>query len=217
MGVEFDGFDVIGVIDRIFILVEGGKVHQLVGHHELGFGKRGQRQNEAGVGVLGHIRQADGHSGVGNGFDHAAEAFAAVERIAEFHLGFVADMGPKIAGPHQRAVDTGRGDLQMIFAVDGILDIEHRRDVLAEALAVGDGEAAIGILGHDLQRATVFLRNLDADQRIAEVVGDRLDDARDPRLEAGFLDVAFFGQVEGHVNGLCMAVARTKARNAPAL
>ena len=74
--------------------------------------------------------------------------------------------------------------------------LAHMLQVLAEALAIGDGEAAIGIFGHDLQRAAVLLRDFHADQRIAEIIGDRLDDAGDPRLEAGFLDVAFLGQVE---------------------
>ncbi len=89
----------------------------------------------------------------------------------------------------------------MILAVDRVFDVEHRREVLAQPLAVVDGEAAVGILGHDLQRAAVLGRHLHAHERKAHVVGDGLDDARDARLEAGFLDVAFFVRVEDHVPG----------------
>src|SRR5262249_26038326 len=105
--------------------------------------------------------------------------------------------------------DAGRGNLEMIFAVDRILDVEHGREILAQTLAIGDGKAAVLVLGHDLQRAAIVLRDLHADQRIAEVVGDRLDDPRDARLEAGFLDVAFFVQIESQtVLSLVWAAAR---------
>ena len=86
----------------------------------------------------------------------------------------------------------------MILAVDRILDVEHRRDVFAQPLAVGDVEAAIAVLGHDLQRQAVLLRHLHTHEAVAEIVGDGLDDAGDPLLEAGLLDVSFLSQVEGH-------------------
>jgi hypothetical protein len=110
----------------------------------------------------------------------------------------VADMGPVVAGAHQRPVDAGRAHLEMIFAIDRILDVEHGREVFAEPLAIGDGEAAVLVLGHDLQRAAIVLRDLHADQRVAEVVGDGLDNARNPRFEPSLPDVSFLVQVERH-------------------
>src|SRR3569833_122686 len=107
--------------------------------------------------------------------------------------------GAVVTSAHQRAVDAGRAHLEVVFAVDRILDVEHRRQIFAQPLAIGDGEPAVGVLGHDLQRAAVVLRDLHADQRIAEVVGDRLDDVRDALLEAGFADVTLFSQIESQL------------------
>ena len=88
----------------------------------------------------------------------------------------------------------------MIFAVDRILDVEHRRDVLAQPLAVGDGEAPIGVLGHDLQRAAILLRDFYAHEAVAQIIGHRLDDRSNALLEPGFLDVALFVQIESQSN-----------------
>ena len=89
--------------------------------------------------------------------DLAAKALAALDHVAELDLGLVADEALEVAGAHQRPVDAGRRDLEVILAVDRILDVEHRRQILAQPLAVGDGEAPVGILGHDLQRRAVLL------------------------------------------------------------
>ncbi len=81
----------------------------------------------------------------------------------------------------------------MVFAVDRVLDVEHRRQVLAQALAIGDGEAALAVFGHDLQRQAVLLRDLHADEAVAQINRHRLDDPRNAGFEAGFLDVSPFG------------------------
>ena len=64
--------------------------------------------------------------------DEAAEALAAIDHVAKLDLGLVADIGGEVAGAHQRPVDAGRADFEVIFAVDRILDVEHRREVLAQ-------------------------------------------------------------------------------------
>ncbi|MNL67901.1 hypothetical protein D3C87_1925460 [compost metagenome] len=86
----------------------------------------------------------------------------------------------------------------MVFAVDRVLDVQHRGEVLGKGLAVGDGEAPVLVLGHDLQSAAVFRSDLDAHQGIAQIVGHRLDNTGDAGFQARFLDVALFGQVESH-------------------
>ena len=103
----------------------------------------------------------------------------------------------------------------MVLAVDRILDVENRRHVLGQPLAIRDGKAPVCILGHDLQRRAVLLRDLHADKGIAEVIGHRLDDARHARLEPGFLDVALFSQIEAQRGPGQLALARRTARDAP--
>ena len=48
-----------------------------------------------------------------------------------------------VALAHQRPVNARGRDFQMVFAVDGIFHIEHRREVLTEVLAVHDVEAPV--------------------------------------------------------------------------
>ena len=57
----------------------------------------------------------------------AAEAPPAVDRDGHLHLGDMAGITVEIRMPHQRPVDAGRRNLQLVRALDRVRDIEHRR------------------------------------------------------------------------------------------
>jgi len=123
---------------------------------------------------------------------HALEALAPVEGMGELDLGLVAVPALEIRAADKRPVDAGRGNLEIVGAVDRVLDVEGRRDVARDGLAILDVHGAVGLLGHDLDRHAVQRRDLDAHQPVAEALDDRLDDMRDAGLEPGLGDDARF-------------------------
>ena len=108
--------------------------------------------------------------------------------MAHFDLRLVPEMALEIGTARERAVDAGRGQFQPIAAADRIFDVERGRQRAARRLAILDREGAVGPLRHDLNRAAVAARDMDAHQPIAEIRKDRLGDRRDPRRQADFHD-----------------------------
>ena len=92
----------------------------------------------------------------------------------------------------ERAVDAGRGDFEVVGPVDRILDVEGRRDIARDGLAILDIHRPVGPLGHDLHGHAVQRRDLDAHEAVAEALDHRLDDMRDAGLEPGLGDDARF-------------------------
>ena len=85
-----------------------------------------------------------------------------------------------------------------------VLDIEHRRERNAGALAVVDRHRAVGAFGHDLHSRARGGGNLHPDEPQAEIPQDRRCDATDPEAEAGVLDKARFVQSLDGLRGVKM-------------
>src|SRR5258706_298254 len=76
--------------------------------------------------------------------ERAAEPLAALmgDRHLDFHQ--IAGVTFEIGTPHQRPVDTGRGNLQSVGPVDRIGDVEHRRQRPRDRLAIVDLHRSVG-------------------------------------------------------------------------
>ena len=92
----------------------------------------------------------------------------------------------EVRPPDQRPVDPRRRNLKVIRAVDRVFNVERRGNVMGERLAILQRHAAVGALRHDLKRRAVVPRKAHPHQTVSVAGGDRLDDVRDPRLDAGF-------------------------------
>ncbi len=82
----------------------------------------------------------------------ALETLAAVRAgRGQFEPGLMAGPAGVIGDAGQRPVDARRGDLQIVVALDRVLDIEELGDGTAEAGAIIDIHRAVGAFGHDLK------------------------------------------------------------------
>ena len=84
---------------------------------------------------------------------HAPEApfemHLAVDGLANDHLGHPPAEPFVVAAAAQRAFQAGRRNLEGIGAIQRILDVENRAQILAHALAVCDPDAVVQRLDHD--------------------------------------------------------------------
>src|SRR6185369_7716251 len=102
--------------------------------------------------------------------DHAAESLAAVSNNRHFDLHKMTGMTLEIGAAHQRTIDAGRGYFEAIGALDGIGDVEHRRERARHGLAILDQHGSVRPLRHDLHRAAGLAGNADADQPVAHAL-----------------------------------------------
>jgi hypothetical protein len=90
----------------------------------------------------------------------------------------------------------------MIGDLDGIVDIERRRDRLADGFAALDIHGSVRLLGHDLQRQPALPRKANANEAEADRAKDGLNDQGDAGVDAGLADDAvvacLFDCVFGH-------------------
>jgi hypothetical protein len=84
-----------------------------------------------------------------------------------------------------RAVDAGRGNLQPIGLFDQVFDVENGGERLRGELAFVDADETVRPLDHDLQRAAVLRRNLDAHETQAEIGQHLFRNMGDARGDAG--------------------------------
>ncbi len=154
-----------------------GRRDQPVGEHELGGDDLVQRYLRLAV-VEGNAHAVAVHP-----HQPTAKSLAPVDRAARLDLRLVAGEPLEIAAPHQRPVDAGRADLEVVGAGDRILDIEQRRDGAADLGALIHRRAGpLAPLGHDLQRPASPGRHPDPDHLVAHRFERRRYEALDIAL-----------------------------------
>src|SRR5690606_6839173 len=107
----------------------------------------------------------------------------------------MAEPALKIAPTDERPVDPRRGHLQMISAIDRIVDIERGRNCAAHFLAILDAHRSVEPLRHDLQRQPILPRQANPHKAEAQGTQYRFDDRRNTRFHTRLADDALFAAV----------------------
>ena len=82
----------------------------------------------------------------------------------------------EIGESRQRPVDAGRGDFQLVIALDRVLAFEEFRQRVAERRAIFHVHAAVFAFGHHLQRLVFAAHQPEAHQPVARGLHDRGND-----------------------------------------
>src|SRR3989338_665060 len=171
--------------------------YEVIAHDELGLAQLLERQAEnlrlrVTFDVALHKNFATFHT-----LQQAAETLSARHGLGKLDLHVEALPTLEILGPRQRAIDARRGNLEIVFAGDRVLDVEDGRESAREFFAILDRHGAVGALCHDLERLPVLQAEADAHDLEADALGARaqkVEDlarpARGPRRDAcrGSLD-----------------------------
>ena len=130
--------------------------------------------------------------------EHAAEPLAARDQLLHLDLGLVARPVLEIGRPHQRPVDAGRGHLERVLPLHGVVRVEHRRKAARDLRALLHRDRALRPLGHDLHGRPVASRHDHPHQAEAQIREHRLGDGRDLGGQAGLANEARVGRSPAH-------------------
>src|SRR5215218_9261106 len=135
--------------------------------HEPGFRHVRDRQQHFG-GLAGAVIAAKASSFALYADDQTTEAALSCHRYRHFNLRGMAGIAFEIRAPHQRAIDTRRGDFQAVGPLDRIGNIEYGRECPRDIFAILDAHRPVRALCHDLNGAARHARNPHADQSITQ-------------------------------------------------
>ena len=110
----------------------------VVAQHDLGVRHLVDRQQHVGRLAGRRILALEAGGVAFHAGEHAAEPLAALDRDRHLDPDPVAGVALEIGAPHQRPVHARRRDLEPVGSVDGIGDVEHRRQRARDRLAVLD-------------------------------------------------------------------------------
>src|SRR6516165_5412925 len=153
---------------------------QRVGENEPGFGHVVDAQQN----VVAVITADTGTFAVG-AVQFAAKPFAAVDRHLHLDLSDMAGITVEVGPPHQRSIDTGRGNFQPIRAFDGIGNVEYRRQRARHRFTIVNVHRPVGTFGHDLHGATGKAGYAHPHQTKAEAGEHGLSEHSDARRSPG--------------------------------
>lgn len=144
---------------------------QTIGQDQLGFRDPGQRQQHTLAPVF--TLRFDHQFAILQSGDGALEPPAAVDWLFQLDPRFMPGKTFIVAGTGQRAIDTRRRDLEHIFIGNRISGFEHLGQLARKLRAIIDIHAAIGPLGHHLQRLSFAAHEAQAHEAIARCVNSR--------------------------------------------
>lgn len=152
----------------------GGGTHQLVGHHELRRSDELRLDPDHARPI--EVRQIDNEAdlAIAVALERSAQTLAAIDRLGELDLGLLSSPALNIDGPDERAIDTGRGNLKPVVALNEVIGFEHRRQLARDNRALVDVEIAVLALGHDLDGVTVTAGDRDTHEPEAQLAEHRL-------------------------------------------
>ena len=154
-----------------FVRSHGG-AQQVFRHDQLGLGQKAQ----GNAPVLLPVRAGFGGAHedgalVGPADQYALDPTAAVHRRVGLDADLVPGVAVEVLGPGQGPIDAGRTDLQVIGALDRVVDVQHGRQAPADGLAVLHRHVgSVPPFRHDLKDLAVLAHDQQAHERIAHVM-----------------------------------------------